>query len=378
MKKIMCVFGTRAEAIKMVPVIKAIDHDDNFNNCVVVTGQHDTMLYQVLDLFNIKPDYDLKIMSVSQTLNQITINILDKLEPIIQKENPDIVLVHGDTTTTFSAALAAFYKKIPIAHVEAGLRTGDKYSPFPEEMNRKITDYLSDLYFTPTVTTREYLYLDKCNEQQIFVTGNTAIDVMKYTNKKKSNKNFWNKIINKKIILVTMHRRENQGRPISEVCRAIEKIIKNNDDVEVIFPLHKNPNVRKIVIESFDNLERIHLIEPLGIFEFHDLMSKCYLILTDSGGIQEEAPFFNKPVLILRDTTERPEGLKTGALKLIGTSEENVYREVDILLKNEKEYDLMAYANNPYGDGKAAERILGVIKYYFGLSDNYPDEFSFK
>lgn len=358
MKKIMLVFGTRPEAIKMAPLVKAIEKDERFCSITVVTGQHREMLDQVLDIFGITPDYDLNIMGVNQTLSQITTRVIDDLSPIIEKENPDIMLVHGDTSTTFAASIVAFYHKIIIGHVEAGLRTWNKKSPFPEEMNRQVTDVLADLYFAPTEQSKQNLIKENHDRKNIYVTGNTAIDSMKYTvpaNLKKNNKQ----------ILLTMHRRENIGRPMENVFKAILKICLEFPDIEVVYPLHKNPKVREIAQHILGFIPNVKMVEPMDVIDFHKIQGESYLILTDSGGVQEEAPSFNVPVIVLRDTTERPEGVEAGALNLVGTDEENVYSAIKELLLNKDKYQSMSQVSNPYGDGFASEKILCAIWKYF-------------
>ena len=360
-KKIMCVFGTRPEAIKMAPLVKEIEKDNRFTSTVVVTAQHREMLDQVLEIFSIIPDYDLDIMKKEQSLSEITINILNELDKIIRKEKPDILLVHGDTTTTFAAAVSAFYNKICIGHVEAGLRTWNKYSPYPEEMNRQLTDVLSDLFFAPTELSKKNLIKQGFDSKKIFVTGNTAIDAMAYTIKD----NFEHELLkiteNKKLILVTMHRRENLGDPMINVFSAINKILEKNNEVEIIFPMHRNPKIRQLIFEKLAKSSRVHLVEPLDVVTFQNLASRSHIILTDSGGIQEEAPSFGVPVLVLRDTTERPEGVEAGTLKLVGTCQNDVYKNLDDLLNNTEEYYRMSNAVNPYGDGTASKKILTVI-----------------
>lgn len=365
--KIMVVFGTRPEAIKMMPVIKAIQQNPTeFQAITVVTAQHREMLDQVLHSFNIKPNYDFNIMHQGQSLGDITTEVLEKLSDTIQKTQPDIILVHGDTTTTFAASIAAFYQKKVLGHVEAGLRTWDKYSPYPEEINRQLTDVLSDLYFAPTEESKKNLLLENHSPKQIYVTGNTAIDALKET----VNSNYHHETLDKidpehRIILVTMHRRENQGQRMYQVFQAMKDVLLKRPDVEIIYPVHLSPAVQKAAHEIFDNTKRVHLIDPLDVIDFHNLSARSYFIMTDSGGVQEEAPSMGKPVLVLRDTTERPEGLKAGTLKLVGTDYDNVKTEMLNLLDNKAEYQQMAQASNPYGDGKAAQRILAAIKNYF-------------
>lgn len=363
--KVMTVFGTRPEAIKMAPVVQRLkERSDEFTAITTVTGQHREMLNQVLSIFNIEPDYNLNIMKSKQTLVDITKNVIVKLDRVIKKENPDIVLVHGDTTTTFAAALDTFYNRIPIGHVEAGLRTWKKYSPFPEEMNRQMCDVLSDLYFAPTLQSKNNLLKEGHLEENIFVTGNTAIDALKQTVSDDYHHDVLD-VTNKKnkLILVTMHRRENLGQPMKNVFEAIREVVLNNSNVEVIYPVHLNPKVQKVARNILGDLDRVHLINPLDVIDFHNLMARSYFVMTDSGGVQEEAPSLGKPVLVLRDTTERPEGVKAGTLKLVGTDRNTVKKLMQELLKGEKLYKEMSEASNPYGDGGAADRILDAINY---------------
>lgn len=362
MIKVISIFGTRPEAIKMAPLVKELEKRKEIESIVVVTAQHRQMLDSVLETFNIKPDYDLNIMKQGQTLGDITTRALTGLEEVIKKEKPDIVLVHGDTTTTFAGALAAFYNGTSIGHVEAGLRTYDKYSPYPEEMNRQMVDCMSDMYFAPTLMSKENLLKEGKDESKIYVTGNTAIDAMATT----VDENYihpeleWIKP-NEKMILLTAHRRENLGKPMRNIFKAVKKITDEFNDVKVIYPIHLNPKVREIANEVFKGDDKVHLIEPLEVFDFHNFQNKSYIILTDSGGIQEEAPSLGKPVLVLRDTTERPEGIKAGTLKLVGTDEETIYNETKKLLTDKKEYEKMSKASNPYGDGHASEKIVDAI-----------------
>ncbi len=360
--KVMSIFGTRPEAIKMAPLVKELEKRDEIESIVCVTAQHREMLDQVLETFNIKPDYDLNIMKQGQTLSEITSRALLGLEEVIKESKPDIVLVHGDTTTTFAGALAAFYNQVSIGHVEAGLRTNDKYSPFPEEMNRQMVDCMTDMFFAPTEISKENLLLENIDENKIYVTGNTAIDAMSTTVKEDYHHNEldWVKD-NERLILLTSHRRENLGEPMRNIFKAVKRIVDEFDDVKVIYPIHKNPKVREIANEVFGNTDRVKLIEPLEVFDFHNFQNKSYIILTDSGGIQEEAPSLGKPVLVLRDTTERPEGIKAGTLKLVGTDEMTIYKEAKRLLTDLKEYEKMSKASNPYGDGHASEKIADAI-----------------
>ena len=373
----MTVFGTRPEAIKMAPlVLKLKQNSDRFETITVVTAQHREMLDSVLEIFKIKPDYDLNIMKERQTLSGITGLVLKELDSIIEKEKPDIVLVHGDTTTTFSAALSAFYHQTRIGHVEAGLRTWNKYSPWPEEMNRQMTDDLTDLYFAPTDESKANLLKENHHGENIFVTGNTAIDALRSTVHQDYHHDILDVIDpNKKMILITMHRRENQGEPMKQVFRAMRKVVAKHDDIELVYPVHLNPVVQETAKEILGGVDRIHLIEPLDVVDFHNLASRSYFIMTDSGGVQEEAPSLGKPVLVLRDTTERPEGVEAGTLKLVGTDAEVVEKEMTRLITDKAEYDRMANAKNPYGDGKASERILDAMSYYFKQTTQKPEEF---
>ena len=374
----MPVFGTRPEAIKMAPLVLKLKNDKRFQEVTVVTAQHRQMLDQVLDVFKIKPAYDFDIMSKSQSLSSITNKVLAGMDEAIEQEHPDIVLVHGDTTTSFSAGLSSFYHKIPLGHVEAGLRTWDKYSPYPEEMNRQMVDDLADLYFAPTTRSKDNLIKENHPAHNIFVTGNTAIDALQETVKDNYNHEILQKINpNHRIILVTMHRRENQGKPMERVFKAIKEVVDGIPDVEIIYPVHLSPRVEKLAHEILGNDPRIHLIKPLDVVDFHNLIKRSYFIMTDSGGVQEEAPSLNKPVLVLRNTTERPEGVASGALKLIGTEPDNVRKEMLELLTDKLEYHIMSEASNPYGDGKASDRILNAIEYYFDPDNNLrPDDFA--
>lgn len=360
--KVMSIFGTRPEGVKMAPLVKELERRKEIESIVCVTAQHRQMLDQVLETFNIKPDYDLNIMKQGQSLSEITSRALTGLESVIKDVKPDIVLVHGDTTTTFAGALASFYNQVAIGHVEAGLRTYDKYSPFPEEMNRQMVDCMTDLYFAPTIVSKENLLKEDIQEEKIFVTGNTAIDAMSTTVKNDYThpELEWIKP-NEKMILLTAHRRENLGEPMRHIFKAIRRIVDEFDDVKVIYPIHLNPLVRSVANEVFAGCDKVKLIEPLEVFDFHNFQNKSYIILTDSGGIQEEAPSLGKPVLVLRDTTERPEGISAGTLKLVGTNEETIYNETKKLLTDNKEYEKMSHASNPYGDGHASERIVDAI-----------------
>ncbi len=366
MIKVMSIFGTRPEAIKMAPLVKELEKRENIESIVCVTAQHREMLDQVLETFAIKPDYDLNIMKQGQTLGDVTTRALTGLEEVIKEARPDIVLVHGDTTTTFAGALAAFYNQVAIGHVEAGLRTDNKYSPYPEEMNRQMVDRLSDMYFAPTEISKTNLLKENIDESKIYITGNTAIDAMSTT----VDKNYTHKELEwikpgERMILLTAHRRENLGEPMRHIFKAIKRIVDEFDDVKVIYPIHMNPKVREVANEVFDGDDKVKLIEPLEVFDFHNFQNKSYIILTDSGGIQEEAPSLGKPVLVLRDTTERPEGISAGTLKLVGTDEDIIYEETKRLLTDSKEYERMSKASNPYGDGHASERIVDAIVEYF-------------
>lgn len=361
MIKVMTIFGTRPEAIKMAPVIKELQKREEIESYVCVTAQHRQMLDQVLNVFNIVPDYDLNIMKENQTLVDITTLTLKKLDQIIKELKPDIILVHGDTTTTLAGSLAAFYNKVLVGHVEAGLRTYNKYSPYPEEINRQITGIISDMNFAPTEMAKENLLKENKSKDSIFVTGNTAIDALKSTVKENYNYPILDEIGTDRMILLTAHRRENIGEPMRNIFKAIKRIVEEFDDVQVVYPVHLNPVVRNIVKEILGNNNKIHLIEPLEVIDFHNFLNKSYLIMTDSGGIQEEAPSLGKPVLVLRDTTERPEGIKAGTLKLAGIEEENIYLLTKQLLTNKEEYEQMSRSSNPYGDGNASKYIVDII-----------------
>ena len=369
--KIMVVFGTRPEAIKMAPLVLELQKQkETIETITVVTAQHRQMLDQVLETFKVVPDYDLDIMGKSQTLLEITSKILDKLDPVIKKEKPDMVLVHGDTTTTFAASLVAFYNQVSIGHVEAGLRTFDKYSPYPEEMNRQMTDNLADLYFAPTSESKDNLLKENHPECSIVVTGNTAIDALKLT----VQEDYHHEVLDqvdpaKKVILVTMHRRENQGAPMRAVFGALREMVDQEPNIEVVYPVHLSPAVQEAANDLLGDHDRIHLIAPLDVLDFHNLASRSYFIMSDSGGVQEEAPSLGKPVLVLRDTTERPEGVRAGTLKLVGTDPAVVKATMTELLTNEHLYLEMANARNPYGDGRASERIVQAIKHYFGQGE---------
>ena len=369
--KVMTVFGTRPEAIKMAPLVLKLKKDDRFEEITVVSAQHREMLDQVLDIFKIKPDYDFNIMHKNQTLEDITSKVMLDMAKVIKKEQPDIVLVHGDTTTSFAAGLATFYEQTKLGHVEAGLRTWNKYSPFPEEMNRQMTDDLTDLYFAPTELSKQNLIKENHPADNIYVTGNTAIDALEQTVKEDYHHDVLDEINpDSKIILVTMHRRENQGEPMRRVFKVMKQVVDSHKDVEIIYPVHLSPRVQKVAKEVLSDDPRIHLIKPLDVVDFHNLAKKSYFIMTDSGGVQEEAPSLGKPVLVLRDTTERPEGVAAGTLKLVGTEVDKVRAEMIRLLEDEKAYAKMANAKNPYGDGKAADRIMDAIAYYFDKEHN--------
>lgn len=365
--KVMTIFGTRPEAIKMAPVVKELKSRDEIDTIVCVTAQHREMLDQVLQAFKIVPDYDLNIMTDNQTLCDITSKALLGLESIIKEAKPDIVLVHGDTTTTFAGALAAFYTGTDIGHVEAGLRTWDKYSPYPEEMNRQMVGVMTDMNFAPTEQSKVNLLQEGKREENIYVTGNTAIDALSTTVSDDYTNPIFDWVGNDKLILLTAHRRENLGEKMQHMFRAIKRIVNDFDGVKVVYPVHLNPKVRKIADEYLGNDDRIKLIKPLEVIDFHNFINKSYLILTDSGGIQEEAPSLGKPVLVLRDTTERPEGIEAGTLKLAGTNEETIYNLVKTLLEDKEEYEKMSKTLNPYGDGKASKRIVdAIIEKYLG------------
>lgn len=359
--KVMTVFGTRPEAIKMAPLVKELKSRPEIEQITCVTAQHRQMLDQVLETFHIVPEYDLDIMKQGQTLNEVVQRVLGSIGEVLEKERPDIVLVHGDTTTTFAGALAAYHSQIAIGHVEAGLRTWNKYSPFPEEMNRQMVGCLADMHFAPTEVSAKNLRDEGKKEENIYITGNTAIDAMATTVDENYENPIFDWIGDDRMILLTAHRRENLGEPMYHIFRAIKRIIDEFADVKVVYPIHMNPKVRQIAKEVFDDCDRVRLIEPLEVFDFHNFQNKSYLIMTDSGGIQEEAPSLGKPVLVLRDTTERPEGIKAGTLKLTGTDEEVIYNETKKLLSDKEAYNAMSHASNPYGDGHASERIADAI-----------------
>lgn len=357
----MLVFGTRPEAIKMCPLVNELKSRKDVQTVVCVTGQHRQMLDQVLDAFSVVPDYDLSIMKEKQTLFDITTNILCRIKDVLEEVKPDVVLVHGDTSTTFVTALACFYLQIPVGHVEAGLRTYDIYSPYPEEFNRQAVSIVAKYNFAPTELSKENLLREGRPEENIYVTGNTAIDALKTTVRADYTHPQLEWASDSRLIMITAHRRENLGVPMHNMFRAIRRVMEEHPDVKAIYPIHMNPAVRKAAEEELSNCDRIHIIEPLDVLDFHNFLARSYMILTDSGGIQEEAPSLGKPVLVMRDTTERPEGIKAGTLKLVGTDEDVIYRNFKRLLENKEAYDTMAYASNPYGDGHAAERIADVL-----------------
>jgi UDP-N-acetylglucosamine 2-epimerase (non-hydrolysing) len=374
----MVVFGTRPEAIKMAPLVLELQRHEDVEPLVCVTAQHREMLDQVLSLFGIKPDFDLNIMQSGQTLTDITVRALQGLEEVFRRERPDLVFVHGDTTTTFAGSLAAFYAQIPVAHVEAGLRTGQKYAPYPEELNRKLTGALTDLHFAPTAQSRKNLLAENVDPETVYVTGNTVIDAITYT--VRPDYRFASEQLNelpkdKRLLLVETHRRENLGEPMEAICRGLRRIMETNQDVQMVFPVHKNPAVREPVNKYLAGLERVHLIEPLDVTDFHNLMQKSTLILTDSGGVQEEAPSLGVPVLVLRDVTERPEAVEAGTVALVGTTEDRVAGEASRLLQDQAAYNKMANATNPYGDGQASARITAAVRRYFGRNVERPADF---
>lgn len=374
--KVMTVFGVRPEAIKMAPLILELEkHPDHIESIVCVTAQHRQMLDQVLEVFNIKPDYDLDVMKDRQTLNEITIRVLQGLEPVLEEAKPDIILVHGDTLTTFLASYAAFMQKIQVGHVEAGLRTWNKLSPYPEEMNRQLTGVIADLHFSPTKVSANNLYNENKSESMVFVTGNTVTDVFQYTVKQDYTHPVLEWAKGKKLILMTAHRRESQGEPHRNIFRAVKRIADEFEDVAIVYPVHLSPAVKEPAYEILGNHPRIQLIEPLDVVDLHNFYPHTHLILTDSGGLQEEAPSFGVPVLVLRDTTERPEGIDAGTLELVGTDEEHVYQRTRTLLTDAATYDRMSGAVNPYGDGKASERIVQAILYHFGRTTERPEQF---
>jgi len=377
--KVMTVFGTRPEAIKMAPLVKALEKREEIESLVCITAQHRQMLDQVMEIFEISADYDLDIMQSGQTLSDITMRAMKGIEEVIKKEKPDIVLVHGDTTTTFAGALAAFYCQTKVGHVEAGLRTYDKYSPFPEEMNRCLTTQLSDLYFAPTKNNVENLLKENIDAEKIYITGNTVIDAIKTTVNK--DYEFSHECLksldfkNNRVILMTAHRRENLGEPLRNICNAVLQTVKDYPDVHVVYPVHLNPAVKNVAYEILGNHERIHLIEPLDVTELHNLMSRAYMVMTDSGGLQEEAPSLGKPVLVLRNETERPEAVLAGTVKIAGVEKETIKNLAKELLSDKDEYNKMSHSVNPYGDGFASERIVDAILYEFGIKNEKPSDF---
>lgn len=373
--KVMTIFGTRPEAIKMAPLVLELEKTPLIESCVCVTAQHREMLDQVLEIFRIRPDYDLNIMKARQTLVQVTTRALEGLDEVMKEAKPDLVLVHGDTSTTFIASLAAYYNKIAVGHVEAGLRTWDKYSPYPEEMNRQLTGVMADLHFAPTTRSAESLQMENKPSASVFVTGNTVIDALRTTVDEHYRHPVLDQVGDSRMILMTAHRRESWGAPMRRMFRAVRRLVDEHEDVRVVYPVHLNPNVKETAEDILGDHERIHLIEPLGVIDFHNFESRAHLILTDSGGIQEEAPSFGVPVLVLRDTTERPEGIRAGTLKLVGTEEETVYDQARELLRDPQAYDRMARAANPYGDGAASRRIVEAILYHYGRRDDRPESF---
>ena len=361
MKKVMLVFGTRPEAIKMCPLVNELKKRKSLQTVVCVTGQHRQMLDQVLQAFDVVPDYDLSIMKDKQTLFDVTVNILERIKTVLEEVKPDVVLVHGDTSTTFVTALACFYLQIPVGHVEAGLRTYNIYSPYPEEFNRQAVSIISQYNFAPTELSKQNLLKEGKKPESIYVTGNTAIDALKTTVRADYTHPELDWANGSRLIMITAHRRENLGEPMRHMFKAIRRVMDEHTDVKAIYPIHMNPVVREIANEYLGDDDRIHIIEPLDVLDFHNFLSRSYLILTDSGGIQEEAPSLGKPVLVMRDTTERPEGIAAGTLKLVGTEEETIYREFSRLLSDKDEYETMSRASNPYGDGHACERIADIL-----------------
>ncbi|MGE5328172.1 MAG: non-hydrolyzing UDP-N-acetylglucosamine 2-epimerase [Deltaproteobacteria bacterium] len=378
MIKVMTVFGTRPEAIKMAPLVNELKTRKDIKTIVCVTAQHRQMLDQVLDAFDIKPDFDLDIMKEKQTLAGITTRALEGLHDVIMQEKPDVVLVHGDTTTTFAGSLAAFYAQTKVGHVEAGLRTFDKYAPFPEEINRKLTGALTDFHFAPTPINKNNLLNEAVKAEKIYITGNTVIDALKTTVKQNyvfNDETLRNLDLSKRIILVTAHRRENWGEPLKNICTALKMIAERYEDIEVVYPVHLNPIVKETANEILSGIKNVHLIAPLDVLELHNIMDRCCMVLTDSGGLQEEAPSLGKPVLVLRNETERPEAITAGTVKIAGTDKNKIFELSCELLDNPDEYNRMAKAVNPYGDGNASRRIADAILYEYGLSDKKPDEF---
>lgn len=374
--KVMTVFGVRPEAIKMAPLILELErHSEDIESIVCVTAQHRQMLDQVLEVFNITPDYDLDVMKERQTLNEVTVRVLEGLEPVLREAKPDIVLVHGDTLTTFLASYAAFLQQIKVGHVEAGLRTWNKLSPYPEEMNRQLTGVLADLHFAPTDMSGSNLLRENKSESSVFVTGNTVTDVFQYTVREDYNHPVLEFAKGKRLILMTAHRRESQGEPHRNIFKAVKRIADEFEDIAIVYPVHPSPAVKEPAYELLGNHPRIKLIDPLDVVDFHNIYPHTHLILTDSGGMQEEAPSFGVPVLVLRDTTERPEGIEAGTLELVGTEEENVYARTKALLTDSELYASMSEAANPYGDGHASERIVSAILHYFGEKEERPETF---
>jgi UDP-N-acetylglucosamine 2-epimerase (non-hydrolysing) len=361
-KKVMVVFGTRPEAIKMCPLVKELKTRDNLDTVVCVTGQHREMLDQVLEAFNVVPDFNLSIMKAKQTLFDVTINILDKMKAVLEEVKPDVVLVHGDTSTTFVTSLACFYLQIPVGHVEAGLRTYNIYSPYPEEFNRQAVGIVAKYNFAPTEMSKENLLKEGKDPSSIYVTGNTAIDALNTTVSDDYSHEQLDWALDSRLIMITAHRRENLGEPMRNMFKAIKRIVDEYPDIKAVYPIHMNPVVREAANEILGNCDRVRIIEPLEVLDFHNFLSRSYLLLTDSGGIQEEAPSLGKPVLVMRDTTERPEGIAAGTLKLVGTDEENIYKNFKLLLENQEEYEKMSKASNPYGDGLASKRIADVLE----------------
>ncbi|MBE6023171.1 MAG: UDP-N-acetylglucosamine 2-epimerase (non-hydrolyzing) [Cellulosilyticum sp.] len=380
--RVMSVFGTRPEAVKMAPLVKELEKHSEIESIVCVTAQHREMLDQVLELFDIKPDYDLDIMKDRQTLTGITTRVLEGMEKVLDEAKPDIVLVHGDTSTSFVAALAAFYKQIKVGHVEAGLRTFNKYEPFPEEMNRKLTGSLADLHFSPTPLAKENLLAERVDEAHIYVTGNTVIDAIKHTveDEYKFSVEELNDINYEgmKVITMTAHRRENLGEPLHNICEAVKQLVLEDPTVEVVYAVHKNPAVREVAFEILGDMERVHLVEPLDLKDMHNLMKRSYLVMTDSGGLQEEVPSLGKPVLVLRNVTERPEGIEAGTLKLAGIEKETIYSLAKALLTDKALYAQMAEAKNPFGDGNASGRIIEALLYDFKLASQRPADYCYK
>ena len=378
--KVMSVFGTRPEAIKMAPLVLELEKNPNIESVVCVTAQHRQMLDQVLEIFNIKPDYDLNIMKERQTLVGITARVLEGLDEVIKEAKPDIVLVHGDTSTSFVGALAAFYNQTMVGHVEAGLRTYDIYSPFPEEMNRNLTGRIATMHFSPTVQNKNNLLKENVSEENIYITGNTVIDAMKTTVKDDFvfETELLNKIDfeNKRVITMTAHRRENLGKPLENICRAVKRLVEKYEDVEIVYPIHMNPAVRETVNAIIGGMDRVNIIEPVNVDELHNLMARSYMVMTDSGGIQEEAPSLAKPVLVLRRETERPEAVGAGTVKIAGVDEDVIFDMASELLDSKEAYNKMAQAANPYGDGNASLRIIDAILYKFGISDKRPDDYN--